>query len=185
MARQSARLLLLLKESGYPGLVVALTEFALVTIVLVALFQYQGSIVERGQTRDALEAVDATLITLTVSESGVRGYVLSSDPQFLTPYRNSLESIDELVASLGTFAARDRIEEAAYETMLPIVQEKLTVMEKKRARRHLKIVLMKYYKELNLFKHYMSLNIKIYHKLTNNDKAVMIKLKIYNHKHGK
>ena len=129
MARQSARLLLLLKESGYPGLVVALTELALVTIVLVALFQYQGSIVERGETRNALEAVDATLIALTVAESGVHGYVISSDPKFLTPYRNSLESIDQLVASLGTFAARDRIEEAAYETMLPIVQEKLTVME--------------------------------------------------------
>jgi hypothetical protein len=58
------------------------------------------------------------------------------------------------------------------------------IAEKKRARRHLKLVLMKYYRELHLFNHYISLNSKIYHKLTNNYKITMSKFGIYNHEKG-
>ncbi|HTN74193.1 MAG TPA: PAS domain S-box protein [Pirellulaceae bacterium] len=60
-------------------------------------------------TREALEALEGTLASIRAAESGQRGYLISGDEEYLTPYHAALK---ELPAQIDHFAELTRDNEA-------------------------------------------------------------------------
>ncbi len=125
------RRLSVLWGSGFPALLIALTELALLAVVLVAFFAYQSAISQRVESRDAVEAMDNLLIALIDAETGERGYLITGEDEFLKPYRNGLSRISVHMEAVGAFAedSGEPMSMQVYASLSDVVDQKVALME--------------------------------------------------------
>lgn len=97
----------LLWSSGVPGLLIGIAELVLLGLVLGGFYFYQGAIERRGESRDAVEALDNLLIALVDAETGERGYLITGDQAFLGPYQDGLFRIDTQLELVKDYVERD------------------------------------------------------------------------------
>jgi methyl-accepting chemotaxis protein len=65
----------------------------------------EGTVQEAGRTQQILHNMNGILVAITEQENGVRGYLLSSQRDYLMPYRNAGKKVDELVAATRELVA--------------------------------------------------------------------------------
>jgi PAS domain S-box-containing protein len=112
--------------------------FSIMALVMVAsiVMTYQMGLfalnAEEGLDNERLVMDDlrGTLATLMDAETGERGYVLTSDPQFLLPYHEAVAQIHGQLASLDQFVRAGQLDLADMAQLRRMVEQKLTHMRR-------------------------------------------------------
>lgn len=67
---------------------------------------------------------------LVAAESSQRGYLLTEDPEYLQPYRQTLAVVDDLLAQLGTSTAQLPVQKKRFESLRHYVRYKIAEMHR-------------------------------------------------------
>lgn len=67
---------------------------------------------------------------LVAAESSQRGYLLTADPEYLQPYRQTLAVVDDLLAQLGTSTAQLPVQKKRFESLRHYVRYKIAEMHR-------------------------------------------------------
>ncbi len=92
---------------GLPSVVLVAVELVLVVAVLIGLWQYEKATTARSRSFQAITALDQMLIALLDVETGMRGYVITGNDDFLVPYRDAIEVVNTRHAVLIDALAED------------------------------------------------------------------------------
>ncbi len=104
---------------------------ALLILLAVTLLSYQdwsafqGSAPEVQHSRELLQEIEQTLSAVRDAESGQRGFVLTGDPQYLTPYNTAMAALPAHVDRLLVLTNNDRPAHTRVVTLNSLIEEKL------------------------------------------------------------
>jgi PAS domain S-box-containing protein len=120
-----------------PGRSAIANVFLVATTLLVAsiLFTYLVGLAaiqsnrKVSAARTVLQRLDQLISTLRDAETAQRGYLLTGDEQFLTPYRGALAQVDVQEASIRSLASSGELPPSPIETLLRLTREKRTELE--------------------------------------------------------
>jgi two-component sensor histidine kinase/CHASE3 domain sensor protein len=77
-------------------------------------------------TLEVQRALNKTLLTLGGAESGLRGFLLTGNEAFLTPYEEAGELVPEQLATLRELVADHPLQQANVDAVAPLIEQRLT-----------------------------------------------------------
>jgi diguanylate cyclase (GGDEF)-like protein len=87
-------------------IILALLALVLSAVMpIVAFKQLQATHGQSDESREAIQAVDAILISMIDTETGHRGYVITNNPIFLEPYYKARARLDDQLQQLHKLAS--------------------------------------------------------------------------------
>jgi methyl-accepting chemotaxis protein len=78
-----------------------------------------------GHTRDVQGKLKDLLLLLQDAETGQRGYLITGEDRYLTPFRSALNGIDRTLRSLRELTGDNTAQQRRLDTMAPLVSGKL------------------------------------------------------------
>lgn len=112
-----------------PFTLVAILEVVLIGAVLWGILRFEATTNERDESRQALIAVDAALISLLDAETGERGYIITGDDAFLEPYAEARQRLNAILVELESLVRDDGRQLGTLRELLPIVSRQLERLE--------------------------------------------------------
>jgi len=82
-----------------------------------------------GHTYSVLNNLELLKSSVVDAETGVRGYVISKDVHFLTPYNNSMNSIPGIYHELRNLTADNKSQQVKLDTLNILIKRRLGFME--------------------------------------------------------
>lgn len=112
-------------------------SFGLVVFVLVATGVLGYRNVQRLQkhdrwvehTQDVIDQLQTLMATLTNAETGHRGYLLTSDQRYLTPYQKAIAAVPDVLVRLGNLTADNREQRARLNALRPRAEAYLAALQ--------------------------------------------------------
>src|ERR1700733_13288604 len=104
---------------------------ALAVVLLIGFLSYRSWISfdrhteQLEATQQLISGINALLLSLTDAETGQRGFLLTGDERYLEPYRQARTDIPVLLKSLGTASLAHPDQAQRFESLNPLVTEKL------------------------------------------------------------
>jgi PAS domain S-box-containing protein len=102
---------------------------ALVLTVGLAVLREQRRTVEAGDwsrhTLHVLRQMSTVLQRVTEAETGQRGYMLTGDPAYLTPYKHAVAALPHALARLRKLTAEQPVQQRRLDILEPLVAAKL------------------------------------------------------------
>jgi PAS domain S-box-containing protein len=109
----------------------------IVTLVVANSHQVRHASLETARTQETLRTLEQVLSTMVDAETGMRGYVLSGQEQFLAPYTEALATIDADMMRLKTLLQQSGVGDAQWTLLQKGVQNQIVfrrgVVEKVKA----------------------------------------------------
>jgi signal transduction histidine kinase/FixJ family two-component response regulator len=108
---------------------------ALAVVLLIGFLSYRSWISfdrhteQLEATQQLISGINALLLSLTDAETGQRGFLLTGDERYLEPYRQARTDIPVLLKSLGTASLAHPDQAQRFESLNPLVTEKLEELE--------------------------------------------------------
>lgn len=81
-------------------------------------------------TYQVLNTLDETLARLVDAETGQRGYLLTGDEAYLTPYRAAIKNIDQAIENLKNLTSDNPDQQKRIQTLEPLVEAKLAELQR-------------------------------------------------------
>ena len=106
-------------------------------LVLVAVLSYVSLLNNSADRRwvthtyQVLEKLDAVRTNMTDAETGERGYILTGDDSFLSPYENGLSQIQRNLQELRALTLDNPNQQRALDQLAPIVVARLEELEER------------------------------------------------------
>lgn len=110
------------------GVILLLLAANLTTFVMIQRTAALNEQVERSQ--QVRRAAGVLLLSLVDAETGQRGFLLSGDPEFLTPYNRAATSVPDQMDELEQLTAGDPQLEAQVSVMLEAARDKLAELDR-------------------------------------------------------
>lgn len=110
------------------ALQLAATILLVAAVGLMTWFQYARILEARLSVRHTNEVILTTrdlAVAVRDAETGQREYLLSGEPDYLTPYRNALERIPLLEGQLGRLTADDSTQQERLHALALLIRRKL------------------------------------------------------------
>ena len=99
-------------------------EVCLVALTIWSAADYRSTLDHRSEARKTRIASDSAFIALLDAETGQHGYLLTGASQFLEPYNQGLQRLDESLAELGWRVAGEPLWENYYNRLLSLAGQK-------------------------------------------------------------
>jgi signal transduction histidine kinase len=117
------------KRSAYTFPVAVATALTLMVISESAYHASVDSLDRVGELTEARNDNMQLLRLVVDAENGQRGFLITGRPEYLMPYRNSMESISTTLRRLGNFYGRDASQSADFAVLASLVGKKLSEMD--------------------------------------------------------
>ncbi|MDO3383505.1 sensor histidine kinase [Gilvimarinus algae] len=125
-----------LSKTGVPSrpwILVLLAVVVFFSISMAAAYRSIGLMHENNQstntTLEVMSLIKDLRTALLKAESGQRGYLLTSDGQYLEPYHQSLSSIDQLLTALTSSSTELDIQRERFATLESLIRQKVDEMQ--------------------------------------------------------
>lgn len=117
-------------RSTFVALVVsALILVGIVSGIIYLVYKTQDYVAGAAEARRVRSAAADLLLSLQDSESGQRGFLLTMEPSFLKPYRDSIDEISRREDALETAIAGSRFSEIEVEPLRRVIAQKITELK--------------------------------------------------------
>ncbi|WP_137156735.1 ATP-binding protein [Rhizobium sp. FKL33] len=117
-------------RSTFVALVVsALILVGIVSGIIYLVYKTQDYVAGAAEARRVRSAAADLLLVLQDSESGQRGFLLTMEPTFLKPYRDSIDEISRREDALETAIAGSRFSEIEVEPLRQVIARKITELK--------------------------------------------------------
>src|SRR2546422_943206 len=118
-----------LKRSPFVFPLAALAALALMFISETAYWQSTSSMAQLGTMATARNHLMNLSRRVVDAESGQRGYLLTGRKEYLEPYRDAFDDIDNALKWLSAYYARGGRESATMQRLKTLVQRKLSELD--------------------------------------------------------
>jgi signal transduction histidine kinase len=117
-------------RSTFVALVIsAVILIGIVFGIIYLVYKTQDYVSGAAEARRVRSAAADLLLTIQDSESGQRGFLLTMEPSFLKPYRDSIDEISRREDVLETAISRSRFSEIEVEPLRRIIAQKITELK--------------------------------------------------------
>ena len=81
------------------------------------------------RTHQTITSVDGLLSIMKDAETGQRGYVITGDRNYLTPFTDAQTALPQALADVDTLTADDHLQSSRFKDMRPYIQAKMAELE--------------------------------------------------------
>lgn len=109
---------------------------AIILLIILAVFAYRSvtalneAMVWEIQTQEILQKLDKTLINVIDAETGVRGFIITRNENFLAPYFNSDKESKENIASLRQFFSNSPSQKQRIADLENLINAKFVILRR-------------------------------------------------------
>ena len=126
----TGRKMLGLERNALSGLGAALVFFVIsITISVYTVQNIKESNASVTQTHGLVVALDLLLLDIQDAETGIRGYLLTGEDEYLSPYYRAMSQIESRMEAINSISTAEIRERGIVEELRGFVSSKLDVME--------------------------------------------------------